>query len=287
MENKNHTEAARILDSITKLAPEDAGRVVIAASHGGDYAAYCAARGRVRAVVLNDAGVGWQRAGIAGLDDLQQWGVAAATADYRSCRIGDGADMARHGILSHVNELAHALGCRPGMAVAQAAQRLAAADMAPTWPAPRHEARTVLVANADGAPLVIGADSVSLLEAADDGLIAVTASHGERLAGLATDGVRPVPRLVTFNDAGIGKDSAGIGRLPLLQRRGIAALTVSAHSARIGDARSCYEDGVVSCANARARELGCRIGAPLRTFIDALLAGRATCQEHPPHVGNP
>ena len=48
------------------------------------------------------------------------------------------------------------------------------------------------------------------------------------------DGVRPVPRLVTFNDAGIGKDSAGIGRLPLLQRRGIAALTVSAHSARIG-----------------------------------------------------
>ncbi|MCR2157809.1 hypothetical protein NSX53_23745, partial [Salmonella enterica] len=83
----------------------DAGRVVIAASHGGSYAAYCAARGRVRAVVLNDAGVGWQQAGIAGLDELQQWGVAAATADYRSCRIGDGADMARHGIISHVNGL--------------------------------------------------------------------------------------------------------------------------------------------------------------------------------------
>lgn len=287
MENHNHTEAARILDSITKLAATDAGRVVIAASHGGSYAAYCAARGRVRAVVLNDAGVGWQQAGIAGLHELQQWGVAAATADYRSCRIGDGADMARHGIISHVNELAYALGCRPGMAVAQAAQRLAGADMAPTWPAPRHEARTVLVAAEDGAPRVIGADSVSLLEAADDGLIAVTASHGERLAGLATDGVRPAPRLVTFNDAGIGKDSAGIGRLPLLQQRGIAALTVSAHSARIGDARSCYEDGVVSCANARARELGCRIGFPLKSFIDALLAGRATHLEHSPHVGNP
>ncbi|WP_373824766.1 hypothetical protein [Achromobacter insuavis] len=287
MENQNHTEAARILDSITKLAPTDAGRVVIAASHGGSYAAYCAARGRVRAVVLNDAGVGWQQAGIAGLDELQQWGVAAATADYRSCRIGDGADMARHGIISHVNGLAHALGCRPGMAVAQAARRLADADMAPTWPAPRHEARAVLATPADGTPRVIGADSVSLLEADDDGRIAVTASHGERLAGLATDGVRPRPWLVTFNDAGIGKDSAGIGRLPLLQQRGIAALTVSAHSARIGDARSCYEDGVVSCANARARELGCRIGAPLKSFIDALLAGRATHLEHSPHVGNP
>ncbi|MCZ8407904.1 hypothetical protein O9649_08920 [Achromobacter dolens] len=193
MEEQNNTEPARVMDSITKLRAEDAGRVVIAGSHGGSYAAYCAARGRVRAVVLNDAGVGWQQAGIAGLDELQQWGVAAATADYRSCRIGDGADMARHGIISHVNGLAHALGCRPGMAVAQAARRLADADMAPTWPAPRHEARAVLATAADGTPRVIGADSVSLLEPADDGLIAVTASHGERLAGLATDGVRPPP----------------------------------------------------------------------------------------------
>lgn len=275
MEYETETREARVLDSITKLAPEDAGRVVIAGSHGGSYAAYCAARGRVRAVVLNDAGVGWAQAGIAGLHDLQQWGVAAATADYRSCRIGDGADMARHGIISHVNDLAYALGCRPGMAVAQAAARLAHALMAPTQPAPQKEARRILVTAADGSPRVVGADSVSLLGPADDGLIAVTASHGERLAGLATDGVRAEPRLVTFNDAGIGKDSAGIGRLPLLQQRGIAALTVSAHSARIGDARSCFEDGVVSSANARARDLGCRVGTPLRTFIDALLTGRA------------
>ncbi|MGE8641393.1 MAG: hypothetical protein ACN6PR_22230, partial [Achromobacter sp.] len=119
-----------------------------------------------------------------------------------------------------------------------------------------------------------GADSVSLLDARDDGLIAVTASHGERLAGLQNDGVKAAPRLVTFNDAGIGKDSAGIGRLPLLQQRGIAALTVSAYSARIGDARSCYDEGMISCANARARELGCRVGTPLKTFIDALLNGR-------------
>lgn len=275
MEYETDIREARVLDSITKLAPEDAGRVVIAGSHGGRYAAYCAARGRVRAVVLNDAGVGWEQAGIAGLHDLQQWGVAAATADYRSCRIGDGADMARHGIISHVNDLAYALGCRPGMAVAQAAARLAHADLAPTHPAPQKEARRILATGADGAPLVIGADSVSLLGAADNGLIAVTASHGERLAGLATDGVRAEPRLVTFNDAGIGKDSAGIGRLPLLQQRGIAALTVSAHSARIGDARSCFEDGVVSSANARARDLGCRPGMALKTFIDALLTGRA------------
>ncbi|MGH8818828.1 MAG: hypothetical protein ACREX5_19700 [Achromobacter pestifer] len=276
MEYQSIAIDACVLDSITKLGDADAGRVVIAGSHGGSYAAYCAARGKVRAVVLNDAGVGRQQAGIAGLQDLQQWGVPAATADYRSCRIGDGADMARHGVISHANALAQALGCRPGMTVAQAAARLAHSSPLPALPAPLRESRVVLQSAADGAPRVIGADSVSLLDSRDDGLIAVTASHGERLAGLQVDGVKASPRLITFNDAGIGKDSAGIGRLPLLQQRGIAALTVSADSARIGDARSCYEDGIISCANARARELGCRVGTPLKAFIDALLNGRGT-----------
>lgn len=276
MEYQSIAIDACVLDSITKLGNADAGRVVIAGSHGGSYAAYCAARGKVRAVVLNDAGVGRQQAGIAGLQDLQQWGVPAATADYRSCRIGDGADMARHGVISHANALAQALGCRPGMTVAQAAARLARSSPLPALPAPLKESRIVLQAAADGAPLVVGADSVSLLDSRDDGLIAVTASHGERLAGLQVDGVKASPRLITFNDAGIGKDSAGTGRLPLLQQRGIAALTVSADSARIGDARSCYEEGIISCANARARELGCRVGTPLNAFIDALLNGRGT-----------
>lgn len=276
MEKPENIRDARVLDSITKLTREDAGRVVIAGSHGGSYAAYCAARGEVRAVVLNDAGVGWQRAGIAGLDDLQRWGVPAATASYRSCRIGDGADMARHGVISFVNALAQDLGCAPGMTVSEAAARLAHAQPNAGRPTAIKESRIVIMSGPDGAPLVVGADSVSLVDAQDDGLIAVTASHGERLAGLQSDGVRASPRLVTFNDAGMGKDNAGIGRLPLLQQRGIAALTVSAHTARIGDARSCYEEGTISSANARARDLGCRVGTPLKTFIDALLAGRDT-----------
>lgn len=276
MEYPSGAAAARVLDSITKLKAEDANRVVIAGSHGGRYAAYCAARGNVRAVILNDAGVGWRQAGIAGLADLQQWGVPAATANYRSCRIGDGADMARHGVLSHVNALAEALGCRVGMSVSDAAARLDRAPSPQARPALQQESRSILKASADGAALVVGADSVSLVDAGDDGRIVVTASHGERLAGLDSDGVKAEPRLVTFNDAGIGKDSAGIGRLPLLQQRGVAALTVSAYSACIGDARSCYQEGVISAANARARDLGCRVGMPLNTFIDALLNGRGT-----------
>ncbi|MCY1516704.1 hypothetical protein D9M68_513520 [compost metagenome] len=276
MEFQSSATPARILDSITKLAPEDAGRVVIAGSHGGGYAAYCAARGQVRAVVLNDAGVGWRQAGIAGLADLERWGIAAAAADYRSCRIGDGADMARHGLISHVNTLAAALGCQPGMPVAQAARLLENAAPPQARPDPRAESRTVLRAAADGRPRVVGVDSVSLLRPEDDGLIAVTASHGEALATLGTDGVAPRLRLATFNDAGIGKDGAGTGRLPMLQARGIPALTVAAGSACIGDARSCHDEGVISCANALALKLGGRPGTPLKTFIDALLAAHDT-----------
>jgi len=285
MEIKAGYEDIVVLDSITKLLPAHVGHVVIAASHGGSYTAWCAARGGVRAVVFNDAGVGWQQAGIAGLHVLQQWGIAATAADYRSCRIGDGADMAQHGRISYVNHLAHALGCQLGMAVMQAAQGLRHASRVSVTLAPTQEARQTLRVADDGTPQVVGADSVSLVDARDDGLIVVTASHGECLAGLGGDGVRAVPRLVTFNDAGMGKARAGTGRLPYLQQRGIAAVTVSAQSARIGEARSCYETGVISCVNAHAHDLGCRVGMSLRTTIENLLTRDQALQESTQYGG--
>lgn len=265
--------AVAVLDSITKLAPAHAAQVVIAASHGGLYAAYCAAAGAVRAVIFNDAGVGKDRAGIAGLDYLQTIHIPAAAADYRSCRIGDGQDMAAHGRISHANAAAQALGCAPGMTVRSAAECLRSATGDRMRPTAQTESRQVLVADAQGHARVVGLDSVSLLDARDDGLIAVTASHGQRLAGLDHDGVKARPALVSFNDAGMGKDGAGASRLPLLQARGIAAVTVAAASARIGDARSCYETGVISCANDSALELGLRVGLSLQQCISALLAG--------------
>jgi len=58
--------------------------------------------------------------------------------------------------------------------------------------------------------------------------------------------------------------------LPALDARGIAAATVSAASARIGDARSSYEDGIVSRINRRATELGLRKGVSSSEFVTAL-----------------
>ena len=75
---------------------------------------------------------------------------------------------------------------------------------------------------------------------------------------------------MAFNDAGIGKDGAGIAALELLQAQGLAAALVGHHSARIGEARSTLHDGVISHCNALAAALGARAGQTCAALIDAL-----------------
>src|SRR5687767_10186562 len=101
-------------DTITHLPPEASGAVVVAGSHGGRYPGYLAARAGLRAVILNDAGIGKDAAGIGALAYCQALGIAAATVAHRSCRIGDAADMLARGVISHANAVAQAVGLRPG-----------------------------------------------------------------------------------------------------------------------------------------------------------------------------
>ena len=72
-----------IADTVTKLGSSASGRVLIAGSHGGVYAGWEAACAGARAVILHDAGVGLDQAGIGALDWLQSLNIAAATVDYR------------------------------------------------------------------------------------------------------------------------------------------------------------------------------------------------------------
>src|SRR5262252_8002016 len=113
-----------IADSITRVGPEATGAVVVNASHGGVYAAYLAAKLHAAAAIFNDAGIGRDRAGIGGLDYLQDLGIAAATVGHETARIGDGADMLASGIITYVNALAVGLGVRPGQPCATAAAAL-------------------------------------------------------------------------------------------------------------------------------------------------------------------
>ena len=70
--------------------------------------------------------------------------------------------------------------------------------------------------------------------------------------------------------SGGGIDDAGFTRLPELDARGVAAVTVSAQSARIGDGRSMFESGVVSRCNQAAWRSGAKVGMRLRDWVDTL-----------------
>ncbi|HTZ34488.1 MAG TPA: hypothetical protein VMB84_00605 [Stellaceae bacterium] len=256
-----------VADSITRVGAEAARAVVVNGSHGGLYAAYLAAKLDAAAAIFNDAGVGRDRAGIAGLDYLERLGIAAAAVGHETARIGDGADMMATGIVSHANPAAEALGVRRGQPCAAAAARLREAPRAHRAPPEALEAAFLLVADT---PPVWALDSASLVSPAHRVAIVVTGSHGGLLGGRPETALKYDVRGALYNDAGIGKDEAGISRLPALDARGIPAATVSAASARIGDARSSYEDGIVSRVNATAAALGLGEGASARDFVARL-----------------
>jgi hypothetical protein len=252
-------------DTITKLPPEAAGAVVISGSHGGRYPGYLAARGGVRAVILNDAGLGKDAAGAGSLPYLDALGIAACTVSHESCRIGDTQDMIARGRVSHANARARAAGVTAGMACLEAAVLLTSAPYRVVEPPELGEARFEITY--PGARRIVVVDSASLVRPEDAGQIVVTGSHGGLVGGDPAMALRTEGFAGVFNDAGIGIDDAGIGRLPALDARGIAAFTVSAASARIGEGRSTFEDGVISRLNATAARLGAAEGARARDVL--------------------
>jgi hypothetical protein len=108
-------------------------------------------------------------------------------------------------------------------------------------------------------------DSITEAVGGAAGLVLISGSHGGRSA--ARFAIECRPRLVLFNDAGIGLDDAGVAGLALLGQAGIPAAAVAHTSARIGDARSTYIEGWVNRANAPAQALGATPGRPVREWL--------------------
>jgi hypothetical protein len=261
--------AIRVADSVTAPPGDVAGRVLIAGSHGGRYSGHAAAALGVRGAIFSDAGGGLEDAGIAGLAVLDRFGIPGATVSHRSARIGDGADLWARGVISAVNAAAVALDCTVGQGCAAAAACMAAAPWRPTAAAAPPEARHLL---RRGPVPVWGLDSNSLVRPEDAGAIIVTGSHGGLLGGRAVSAVKAPVLAALYNDAGIGIDGAGLGRLPALAAQGIAAATVVAATARIGDARSTWDSGILSAVNAVAAGAGVVPGMTARDFADVILA---------------
>jgi hypothetical protein len=113
-----------VMDSITKVSADDVGTLVVSASHGGASSGEFALEVPLRAAFFNDAGVGKDDAGIAALQMLQDRGVAGGTVSHVSARIGDSQDMWDHGVVSHVNAKAQALGIVPGLQLREVLTRI-------------------------------------------------------------------------------------------------------------------------------------------------------------------
>lgn len=113
-----------VMDSITKVAPEDRGAVAVSASHGGTSSGEFALEVPLLAAFFNDAGGGKDDAGFASLPMLQARGMAGGTVSHTSARIGDSMDTWESGVISHLNDVARGLGLTVGTPLREALTRL-------------------------------------------------------------------------------------------------------------------------------------------------------------------
>jgi hypothetical protein len=121
-----------------------------------------------------------------------------------------------------------------------------------------------------GGRRVLLMDSIALVSGEDEDQIVVSASHGGKSSGEYA--LRVPLAAVFFNDAGVGKDAAGIAALGMLQERGIPAGTYSHDTARIGDARDAWANGVLSHVNGAARAAGLDAGMSVHEGVEGAFA---------------
>jgi hypothetical protein len=115
-----------------------------------------------------------------------------------------------------------------------------------------------------GVPVLL-MDSISEIESQDADRIVVAGSHcSQNVPRYALS----VPlRGAVFNDAGVGKDRAGIASFDVLSAGGLPVVAVSHETARIGDAQDVYANGIISAVNELAREIGAEPGMGVADYI--------------------
>ena len=120
-----------LLDSITWVDAGDTGSIVISGSHGGCSAGEYAILFPLALCCLNDAGVGKDRAGIIALDMLEARGTPGLAFSHDSARIGEAQDAWDHGVITHLNPCAAALGLEVGFNMCSEIARVFASRLSP------------------------------------------------------------------------------------------------------------------------------------------------------------
>lgn len=265
----NLPETVIILDSLGDIYPENAHPILVCASHCGDNGTFARklTRCHVKAVFLNNAGIGKNQAGISGLSHYETANILACAVDHNSAEIGVGRDTWENGIISHTNKLASRVGILPGDTVQDAVARISALF---TITSQNHDEKTIdsnLPENnqsdsqktdlkkqtkieLEGVRITV-TDSITFLNETNAGEIAICGSHGGVSAGEYAQ--KRQLKAVFFNDAGIGKNHAGIKSLDTLSKAGILACTVDCMSAEIFNGLDMVENGIISVCNQLAK----------------------------------
>lgn len=130
------------------------------------------------------------------------------------------------------------------------------------------------VLKAAGRSVVI-MDSITMTTSDDREKAVVSGSHGGVSSGEFA--LQHPGAIVMFNDAGRGKEDAGMEALKMLEEAGVAAATIAHTSARIGDSRDHWDSGVISAVNLQARELRFKKGQTVTGALTQWVStGRAT-----------
>jgi hypothetical protein len=186
--------------------------------------------------------------------------VAAAAVGHASARIGDAADVLSRGVISRCNAPAARCGLKPGQHCRDAAVRLSAAAPSGAPVPPQPEGRYLL------GDRIVGCDSVGQVVPGDEGLILVIGSHASLHGGRPETALPVRAALAVFHTGG-----GDCSRLPVLDARGIAAAAVEGSSARIGDARSLWESGMLAALNPAAERAGIATGMAVQAAARALI----------------
>jgi hypothetical protein len=112
-------------DSIAFGLPEDVERnVLVTAGHTGASAVFYLRKFRPHGFICSDGGKGKEDAGIAALAIVEADGLAGATVDAQTARMGDGLSSYHDGVISACNSIAAGRGVRVGQPAAEAARLL-------------------------------------------------------------------------------------------------------------------------------------------------------------------
>ena len=257
-----------LLDSLGDLNADNASPILVCASHCGDNGAFARKlkNCHVNAVFLNNAGIGKNLAGISGLSHYEAENILACAVDHYSAEIGVANDTWESGIISHTNTMAEDAGIQIGKSVKDAVARIINLMDLPTSTQKNKNFESLIneekensckvdlkkqiQTQIDGVSITV-TDSITFLNESNAGDIVVCGSHGGVSAGHYAQKHRI--KAVFFNDAGIGKNSAGVKSLESLSDAGILACTVDCMSAEIFNGQDILDNGIITVCNQLAK----------------------------------